>query len=221
MSRIGLIALILVLAYVLIVLRNRSAWIFVASGILCAFLLIAWFPASEMFGPFELLATRYGLEELSGQTGSGMTRIESVLSLVAALTQSAWPWLTGLGGFNPITTFEHYGVHGMHGDYLDIVVRYGILFGLTYLGLLSLVFYRQLRGFYSREKGRRAFARCFGAFGLGVSLLALTQGALLFSGAAGYLATAHAWLVIAFFIKAREGDSFPGLVTRDERSIAS
>jgi hypothetical protein len=211
MSRIGLIALILVFTYILVVIRNRSAWILVLSGALCVFLLVAWFPASETLGRFVLLGGRYGLEELSGQIGSGRTRIESVLSLLAAMTQSVWPWVTGLGGFNPIATFEHYGVHGMHGDYLDIVVRYGILLGFAYLGLLLLVFYRQLQGFFSKDNDLRYLARCFGAFTLGVSLLALTQGALLFSGAAGYLAAVHAWLVIAYFTKAQGTDSFPGV----------
>ena len=117
--------------------------------------------------------------------------------------------LTGLGGFNPIATFERYGVHGMHGDYLDILVRYGILSGFVYLGLLLLLFYRQLKGFYSKDKDQRELARCFGAFALGVVLLALTQGALLFSGAAGYLATAHAWLVIAYVTKAQGARFIP------------
>ena len=119
--------------------------------------------------------------------------------------QTGWlPWVVGLGGFNPIAANEHYGVFGMHGDYLDVIARYGVLVGLVYAGLMFVLVVRTLGGFFSRSPMRREIPRAFGALAIGVGILALTQGALTFSGAAGYLASAQTWLAIAFCIAVRK-----------------
>jgi len=203
MSRVGLVALVLVFGYIVVFIRNKSAWFFVLSGIVSVMLLLYWFPYLGALEQFTLFGARFGMEELTAQAGSGVTRVQSVLGFLAALSESVWPWICGLGGFNPIATNEHYGVFGMHGDYFDILVRYGVLPGILYLGLLVLLAWRLVHDFNSANYCLRHHARSFGALGLGVSVLALTQGALLFSGTAGYLATTHAWIAIAIGTHAR------------------
>ncbi len=145
----------------------------------------------------------------TGQAGSGGTRIGSSIELYESMQPSWLPWVGGLGGFNPIAPNEHYGVSGMHGDSLDVIARYGVLDGLVYAGLMFVLVVRQLGSFFPRSPIRREIPRAFGALAIGLGILALTQGALTFSGAAGYLASAQTWLAIAFCIVVRKnsGDS--------------
>ena len=204
LSRIGVIALIGVLIYGVYVNRRLRFWsgvfLFVGIPILA---LSPYLDAVQSVGA-EMIFGRFDLEQISGQAGSGGIRVESAMRLFDDLQESWLPWVVGLGGFNPISVNDHYGIFGMHGDYMDLVVRYGLLVGIAYIGMVFVLFIKLLGGFFSADPEQRHVPRAFGVLAMGIGILAFTQGALVFSGAAGYLAAAHAWLAIAFCIAVRK-----------------
>lgn len=204
LSRIGILAIICVLLYAAYVNRHLRLWtVFVLLAGLPFLFFSSYLDTVQGVG-VELLMDRFSLDQFTGQAGSGGTRIGSAIELYESM-QTGWqPWVVGLGGFNPIAANEHYGVFGMHGDYLDVIARYGVLVGLVYAGLMFVLVVRTLGGFFSRSPMRREIPRAFGALAIGVGILALTQGTLTFSGAAGYLASAQTWLAIAFCIAVRK-----------------
>lgn len=200
LSRIGILAIVCVLLYAAFVNRHLRLWsVFVLLAGLPVLFFSSYLDILQGIW-FEMIVGRFDVEQFSGQLGSGETRIESAVNLFEAMQESWLPWVVGLGGFNPIAANEYYGVFGMHGDYLDVIARYGLLVGLSYVGLVIILFVRLLDGFFSHDPIRREIPRAFGALVIGIGILALTQGALTFSGSAGYLASAQTWLAIAFCI---------------------
>lgn len=198
LSRIGMLAMGLALLYAAFV-----NWRLRISGAIFLIAVFTFFLSQSDQGSIiemvpDLMSDRFDVQQWGGQAGSGSTRVKSAFALYDAMVNNWEPWLTGLGGFNPIAANERYGVFGMHGDYLDVVARYGLIVGLLYAAVVFGILSRQLDGFFSSVPERRVLARSFGVLVLGMAILALTQGTLTFSGAAGYLACAQAWMAIAF-----------------------
>ncbi|ANO50927.1 hypothetical protein BA177_06655 [Woeseia oceani] len=198
LSRIGLGALAVVLVYSCTINTALRRWALLLVPLGLALLMYSGYWVVLQSLTIDFMADRFSFDELTGASGSGSTRIESAQLFVRDLADRPVMWFTGIGGFNPIATSERYSVFGMHGDYLDVIVRYGVVVGLVYGFVVLSVLTRPLAGFFSRSPFRRSSSRAYGAICCGIPVLALTQGALIFSGAAGYLAAAHAWLAIAF-----------------------
>ncbi len=203
LSRIGIVALAIVLIYSFFVSRPaRFGGTVAALALLFVLTLTDLGELVRGIGA-ELILDRFSIDQFTGQVGSGGTRISSASALLEAAQSSLPAWIVGLGGFNPIATNEYYGVFGMHSDYLDIIARYGVVVGLAYMGLIVAVLLPLVAGFWSPNPSTHRIPRSFAALALGLGVLAMTQGALAFSGTAGYLATTHAWLAIAFCIASR------------------
>lgn len=198
LSRIGIVAIDVAILYAALVSRGvlMSMALYIGAGL--AFTLSQPDLSTALGEGLALMLDRFDFDQFSGETGSGVTRLDSARALLEAIATQVMPWVSGLGGFNPIATAARYEVFGMHGDYLDVIARYGVIVGTGYLLVVLLLFARQLRGFFSDVLEERARARSFGALLLGVALLGVTQGTLLFSGSAGYLACAQTWLAVAF-----------------------
>lgn len=202
LSRIGVVAIAVCLSYAALVSRGVKGPLFAYALAGIAFLYSRADLSAQFGSGLSLLVDRFDIDQFTGGSGSGVTRLESAGALFDAISSTALPWLTGLGGYNPLATDRHYGVYGMHGDYLDILARYGVIVGTVFLLALAWLLLRPLRGYFSANGGRRALARATGALVLGFGILAATQGTLLFSGSAGYLACAQSWLALAFVIGA-------------------
>lgn len=144
----------------------------------------------------DLFFGRFDFDQLLGRSGSGATRIESILALFHDLLDDPWRWLVGLGGFNPIAAHERYGVFGMHGDYFDLIARYGLISSLLIAMVIFGFFQNGLKGFVSGSNKDKRLAHAVGVLALGFGILAFTQGVLMFSGVAGYLACAQSWMAI-------------------------
>ena len=204
LSRIGVMALIFVLLYAALVDKGWRIRGFIYTVMVSILVLSQPDLRSSLVNGIELVSDRFSMEQLTGQAGSGSTRLVSAMALFHNSTENLWPWFVGVGGYNPIAANEYYGVFGMHGDYLDILARYGIFAGILYLLVIMAIFWRPLKGFFSRVPERRVLARSFGVLVIGIAILALTQGALTFSGTAGYLACAQTWMAVAFAIASRK-----------------
>jgi hypothetical protein len=202
LSRIGIIAVVVGILYAAAVGPGvlRPLILYVAAAAL--FLLSQADLTADLGNGISVLLDRFDLDQFTGASGSGVTRLESAHALLDAIGSGVLPWLSGLGGYNPIATEHRYGVFGMHGDYLDIIARYGVVIGSFYLAALALLLLRPVRGFFSPIPEERVLSRALGGLVLCLALLAATQGTLLFSGAAGYLACAQTWMAIAFALGA-------------------
>ncbi|KAF0192100.1 MAG: hypothetical protein FD165_1168 [Gammaproteobacteria bacterium] len=204
LSRSGLIAVAVAYAYCLVTLSKRRilAIVVVAmTGLLGGFFL-ASSPVIELAS--ELFLDRFDADQLMGQSGSGVTRIQSALALFGDLADDPWRWLAGLGGFNPIAAHDRYGVYGMHGDFLDVIARHGLIVGLIMSAVIFSFFLYGLKGLFGGSDKEKQLARAVVVLALGFGLLGLTQGVLMFSGAAGYLASAHSWMAIGVAVAMRE-----------------
>jgi hypothetical protein len=204
LSRVGLGAVFLALGYAALINRHIRAVAFLSLVVGSVYLLTHPQLFDALGTAFEIFADRFDPDQLSGQSGSGVTRLQSAEALFDAIARYPWAWLVGVGGFNPIAANELYGVFGLHGDYLDIIARYGVLVGLAYGVMVFALIREQLRGFFGRDLVQRNLSRSFALLAGGLAVLALTQGALTFSGTAGYLACAHSWLAIVYVISMRQ-----------------
>lgn len=203
LSRIGIGALAVVLAYSM--LLSQSSRRFAVSGVLVAVVVLVARPdiLELAVASLDFVGDRFSYEQLTGAVGSGSTRVDSAVALADDMGEDWRTLLFGTGGYNTITAEQRYGVFGMHGDFLDALARYGLILGAFYLVGFGLIALRELRGFMSPDRQRHVYPRAFALLALGVACLALTQGALMFAGAAGYLAAAQAWLAFAFCVVAR------------------
>lgn len=202
LSRIGAIALAAV-TLLAMAFNARFRTCALLYGAVALVLLFAYDLVSIMGNVADILTGRFDVEQLSGGSGSGGTRIESALALYANIRDDWKPWVIGLGGFNPISTYKNYRVYGMHSDYLEILVRHGLIVGGGYLIILAVGAFRLMKGMFSKMDMNRALSRSFSILLVGIMLLAMTQGALTFNGSAGYLASAQTWLAIVFVTLAR------------------
>ena len=204
LSRIGILAIGSILLYAVYINRPMRLWALLLLVAGLPLLLFGSYLDSIQVAGFDLIAGRFDIDQFTGEIGSGGTRIESAGRLAGVLQTSWLQWIVGLGGFNPITANEYFGVFGMHGDYLDVIARHGLFVGLLYIILVFVLFMRQLGGFFSDDPQQHEIPRAFGVLAIGIVILAITQGALTFSGSAGYLASAQSWMAIAFCIVVRQ-----------------
>ncbi len=197
MSRIGAIALaaVTLLAFAF---HSRFRISMLLYSAVAGVFLFSYDLVSIMGDSFDILMGRFDAEQLSGESGSGGTRIEAALAFYNHIQVDWKPWVIGLGGFNPLASYQHYGVYGMHGDYLEILNRHGIIVGMLYLIAMGIGTIYLLKAMFSKLDYDSGLARAFSVLVIGIMLLAITQGALTFSGSAGYLASAQTWLAIIF-----------------------
>lgn len=159
----------------------------------------------------SILEGRFDVLDLSGQRGSGVTRLESIFAYAKHVTTAWQPWLIGVGGFNPVELQRQYGVFGMHNGYVDVLARYGLVVGAVIFGALASGAIYMFQGLGSRDKTARIAAKAFVPLLLGTAVLSLSQESLTFYGSAGYLAAVHLWvtlLAVAVVRSRRTGDHF-------------
>jgi hypothetical protein len=159
----------------------------------------------------SILASRFDVLDLSGQRGSGVTRLEAIFAYAKHLTTAWQPWLIGVGGFNPVELQRQYGVFGMHNGYADVLARYGLVVGAVIFCALAAGAIYMFQGLGSRDGTARIAAKAFVPLLLGTAVLSLSQESLTFYGSAGYLAAVHLWvalLAVAVVRGRRTGDYF-------------
>ncbi|MFU8820503.1 MAG: O-antigen ligase family protein [Gammaproteobacteria bacterium] len=210
LSRSGLAAFLVVAMAAFFVDRKFRRIALLYLGLALA--MIHYFDIYARIGDLSsILEGRFDLLELSGQRGSGVTRLEAIFAY-ANHVMTAWqPWLIGVGGFNPVELQDQYGVFGMHNGYVDVLARYGLVVGTVILGALAAGAIYMFQGLTSPGESVRIAAKAFVPLLLGTAVLSLSQESLTFYGSAGYLAAVHLWVVllaVAVVRGKRTGDYF-------------
>lgn len=151
-----------------------------------------------------ILADRFDVLDLSGQRGSGVTRLEAIFAYAKHVTAAWQPWLIGVGGFNPVELQKQYGVFGMHNGYADVLARYGLVGGVVIFGALAAGVVYMFQGLASRHGTTRIAAKAFVPLLFGTAVLSLSQESLTFYGSAGYLGATHLWVALLAIVVVRD-----------------